>query len=394
MNFRREMGDQLLREREAPEPYMNPTHERSLAELPEEKDSHLLQNRAHYAIASYLNGGTDIERVARIANRLGIEVNSDESRKGLCQAYRWLDAKLERGARTQQISIDYFDRNQYDDNELEAAICDINDHLEPVADLLKSAILHGSFGDLSYIKNYSDVDILLVVEWETLADARAVQRLKTAIDRVQREMYYVDPHQHHGVMVVTDLDLRTYNRAYLPPEALVDGAVLHGEDHLEFSIRDDELERTYALWRNVQRARTAVVDGQFPIGFDGSGHLQPDLSGHLYSFKYFTSFVMIQPSMYLLADGRPMYKSESFEAIPDLGTATEVLEACSTVRNRYPEYVSFDRSEATRRLLADEPMEARRNQPSTVPAPFREQLDGSPFENALEFIEQLWKRVI
>jgi hypothetical protein len=374
---------------------MDPTHERSLESLPARKLPHLLQNRAHYALATYLNGTNDVnlDRLEAVDTRVGADLSGDGLRERLLAAYRWLASDLPVGTRTQEVNIGEFDPARYDANELEAAILAIAANLETVEDLLVSAVLHGSFGDLTYVQNYSDVDLLLVVKWETLADPDAVQRLREAIRLVQREAYYVDPHQHHGVMVVTDLDLRAYNRAYLPLEVFAAGTVLAGNSSLTFSVRDDELERQYGFWRSVQRLRKTVADERFPVGFDGQGQLLSDLSGHLYSFKYFTSFVMVQPSMYLLADGRPAYKADSFDALPDFPDTGNILDECSEIRRAYPAHVSFDRSESYRRRLAEDPLAARADQQSTIPQALQQELDGRPFVRALELVEQLWTQV-
>lgn len=392
MTFTRAPNGQLLREAEATQPFMHPTHESALESLPSEKLPHLLQNRAHYALAGYLNDperstGTALQRVA---DRLDVTLPQDDVRQRLLSSYEWLDANLPDGHRDRRISVDRFDSAQYDTNELEREIGRIAERLTGIGEWLTTAILHGSFGDRDYVKNYSDVDLLVVVNWESLADRTAVRRIQETIETIQRHMYYIDPHQHHGVMVVTDLDLRAYNRAYIPPEALTEGTVLYGKTSLTFSIREDELERRYGLWRNVQRLRQTVANDRFPIDFYGSGNLQSDLSGHLYSLKYFTSFVMLQPSMYLLADDRPMYKGESFDSLPPLGEHGRILEQCSEIRRLYPDYVEFDRDDTYQQGLREDPQTARADQQSAIPPVFREILDESPFARALEFTEHLW----
>jgi len=395
VSFERALGDQFLRETETPKPFMNPTHEWSLDRLPDKKLSHLLQNRAHYTLASYLNNSTEpsTELVRRVANRLDVPLPQDDAHQTLIAAYQWLESSLPDDNEGQQILIEEYDPASYTSNDLEREIRQIAEQLTEIDDLLASAVLHGSFGDRTYVENYSDVDLLVVVNRESLEDRSDVERIRDTLQEVQRRAYYVDPHQHHGVMVVTDLDMRAYNRAYLPPEVISRGTTLCGNSTPEFSHRDDKLERTYGLWRNVQRLRRTVDEGEFPVAFQGHGNLKPDLSGHLYSLKYFTSFVMLQPSMYLMADGRPMYKADSFDAVPDLGEHGTIIDQCSEIRRRYPNHVTFDRSDAYRRRLRENQEAARGDQQSTIPPAFHEILDGRPFERALELIEHLWTMV-
>ncbi len=395
MTFTKCLGGQLLRETESPESYMNPTHEESLESLPAEKLSHLLQNRAHYGLASYLNGATEVNltQLDAVAGRLDLSHSGAGSRERLAETYCWLDSELETGKETKQIRIDRFTRSAYTENDLETTINTIATQLDSIEDILTSAILHGSFGDLTYVRNYSDVDLLLIIPWTAITDINTAERLRDTIFRIQREMYYVDPHQHHGVMVVTDLDLRAYNQAYIPPAALTRGTVLCGEQNISFSIRDDKLERKYGFWRNVQRLRKTVDENQFPVSFDEVDGLDPGLSGHLHNLKYFTSFIMLQPSMYLLADGRPIYKAESFDEVSGLQEIGEIVTQCSEIRQLYPKHVTFNRGENYRQQLQQDPMEARRNQQSNIPKQFQNILDGRVFHRSLEFIEHLWTRV-
>lgn len=396
MCFTKNFGGQLLREAESPEPYMNPTHKESLELLSAEKLPHILQNRGHYGLATYLNGTTEVDLTLlnTVAEHLDLSYSSGEVRQRLAETYRWLDDNIDTGTKTKQIRIDTFDREVYTENDLEATIGTIVTYLDSIENILTSAILHGSFGDRTYVRNYSDVDLLLIIPWTAITDTDTVERLKKTIHKIQLEMYYIDPHQHHGVMVVTDLDLRAYNRAYLPPAALTRGTVLCGERDLTFSIRDDILERKYSFWRNVQRLRKTVDENQFPVSFGSEKGLKPDLSGHLYSLKYFTSFVMLQPSMYLLADGRPMYKAESFNAVSRLQELGEIVAQCSKIRQLYPKYVTFNRGKNYQQQLQQNPVKARQNQQSDIPEELKNILDKRVFQDSLEFIEHLWTRVM
>jgi hypothetical protein len=395
MNFEPALSSQLLRRDESVESYMNPTHPDCLARISSEKSVHLFQNRLHYALASYLNGAStvDTDSLERVGERVDFDTPDLDPEKTLLRGYEWVAENVEPGDRVETVRLEDFNSEDYQRNDLEREIRTIADRLDQVENDLITAILHGSFGDRTYVRDYSDVDLLLIVSVDCLQDKSRVSDLRAAIRDVKQSMYFIDPHQHHGVMVVSDVDLKAYNRAYLPPAAITEGTVLQGKTEITFSTRDDRLERRHSLWRNVQRLRRAVTEEKFPVGFDGEGHLQPDYTGHLYSFKYFTSFVMIQPSMYFLAAGDPMYKSKSFDSLPHLDSGNSILEACTTIRRKYPEHVEFNRSDRYRKSLANDSLDARARQQSAIPLEFQEILDGNPFVQALEFTEQLWTRV-
>lgn len=363
--------------------------------LPERKRKHVLQNRAHYALGDYLRGGDphSLDIAASLTTEYGVDSDPNDALDVITSYYAHETEILPPGDDRRTLDPKRFDGAEYGSNDLEREVRRLAAAVNELDDYLSSAFLHGSFGDREYVRNYSDVDLLLVVSMETATDAAALAELQKKLSTLRRHYYYVDPHQHHGPMIVAEQDLRAYNRAYLPPIALSRGRSLINDDPTTVRIRDDELERKHGFWRVLQTLRRTVYDGRFPSTFDGDS-LTVDQEGPLYCLKHFTSIVMLLPSLYATAVGDPVYKSRSFSlsAVTE-GEPTAIVDRCSAVRAAYPTQVSFDRGDAYRTALRSDPEKARRRlQSRSVPEELWSTLGKGYFDAALRAGEYLWTR--
>jgi predicted nucleotidyltransferase len=386
----------LYRPDEEFEPYVSPQGALERGVLPDGRETHVLQNRVHYALADYLNGGTPHSlSVARsILSDHGVTAGEDPC--SVVAAYFEHAGEL-MPAGTAETAIDPgpFDPTDYRADELARTVAEMVDEIRDMDEYLAGAYLHGSFGDGDYVRNYSDVDLLLVVNRATLTDPTALAALRDRLADLRQYYYYVDPHQHHGVMIVGEPTLSAYNRAYLPPVALDHGRSLLDPGPVTVGLRADRLERRHGFWRVLQTLRRTVDDGQFPSSFDGK-YLTVDGRGPLYALKHFTSVVQLLPSLYATAAGDPIHKIGSF-SLPVFDRADGDLDAvdrCSRVRELYPDVVNFDRSEAYRTALAADPEAARQEyQPWTVPDEIWDVLSDDYFDAALTACEFLWTEI-
>jgi len=283
---------------------------------------------------------------------------------------------------------------EYESNHLEHKVQRLVSTVQELDKFLSGAYLHGSFADGKYVRNYSDLDLLFILNTDTATNVQKIENLHEKLKTLIPHYYFIDPHQHHGPVVIAEQDLNTYNRVYLPPVALSQGCSLFECDPLTFRIREDELERINGFWRVLQTLRRTTIDEEFPSRFGGD-FLTARQTGPLYCLKHFTSLVMLLPSLYATAIGYPVYKAQSF-SLPILSKIDEygILDRCTNVRSAYPEVVSFDRSRRYRAMLESDPELARRNmQNLEVPERLWQLLGKDYFEHALYLAEQLWIRI-
>lgn len=388
----REIRGQILRPGEEFEAFMDPP----LAALDGYGDKatvmNITQNRAHYLLSDTLNG-KKVENTAlqELLRKLGWKAKYNTIQELLVYVYSRLKQEQNNTERTSHTVV-VEDWKETGD-EFDPLFVSIIQKLKRVEQYLVGAYLHGSFGDDTYVRNYSDVDILFIVKWSGLKDKDAFEEIRTCIADLMIDIYTIDPHQHHGIQVAFEYDLEAYSSSYLPVAALLRAKRLVGAKRVEFFLREDILERRNAFWRSLQRMRKSAINKEFPPSLTKKP-LNADKEGDLYSFKFFTSFVMLLPSTYFLLKGDPCHKAESFRKLPEQFSCP-ILKNCTKIRSLYPEHVSFIRDEEYISALREDDEGARsRFQPTAIPSAFWDILGDDYFEDALNFAEHLWKESI
>jgi predicted nucleotidyltransferase len=183
--------------------------------------------------------------------------------------------------------------------------------------------LHGSLAT-GEVTDYSDCDTFLVLDDRTVTDADALLYLRSRLVASLRTLKAFDPHQHHGHFVVSETDLSAYPEPFLPLAALRGAVTLAGAQRLRIVTRvaDD-----YA----IQQCRT--------VASTIAAHKQQDprgWSGH--DLKLFLSQLMLLPTLVLGAEGRFVYKRDSFALARPQFSADEwaSIEWASRLREQWP----------------------------------------------------------
>jgi hypothetical protein len=157
--------------------------------------------------------------------------------------------------------------------------------------------LHGSLAD-GRITEYSDCDTLIVIRnevarsWESLCELRQILLSTGGMLRLH------DPYQHHGHFVLTEMDLESYPETFLPVAALSRSVVLGGNSILSICPRSAEKEAIALLesMANQIGSKARMVD-QMSVK----------------DYKNFLSYVMLTPALVLGAEGKFVFKGDSFD---------------------------------------------------------------------------------
>jgi len=384
----REVQGQLLRPGEHFEAFMDPFAAAQQGDLGPQDVLNVIQSRTHHLFADYLNG-KDIETapLQGLCGKLGCKESGNSPREFFENVYFFLQSEQGQAeGKRESLTVQDW---QETGNEFDRSFAKIQELLLRIEPYLLGAYLHGSFGDGTAVRNYSDVDMLLIVREKAIETREALLSIRKCLTHVMREVYVVDPHQHHGPRILAEHDLRAYSTSYLPPVALSGAKRLVGDLRLEFFLREDSLERTNALWRFVQQMRKTFRMQEFPPSLTGN-MLKDKKRGELYSLKYFTSFVMLLPSLFFLARGEPCPKAESFSKL-GAHLSAPILQACTDIRALYPQEVFFQRNGLYSLFLRADQKRARTLlQPSRIPPAFWDMLGEHYFQDALQFAEDLW----
>lgn len=184
-------------------------------------------------------------------------------------------------------------------------------------------VLHGSLATCDTTA-YSDVDTLLFVSHDWLATGERLLDLRRIVQSAQRWLYQYDPLQHHGFMLVSELDLARYARWYFPLELLSHAYALNDGPPIRYRVRDIEHESVSAMRRLCGRLER-LERGETPM---------PTTR---YALKTILSDMMLLPTYYLQLVGTVMYKRDSFGAVRDKVSprARRAIDALSSWRREW-----------------------------------------------------------
>jgi len=201
------------------------------------------------------------------------------------------------------VALKSIDDKLYMSNNFLRPICLLYSHLEKrkATNYLKCFILHGSLATLDYVIGWSDVDTYAIIKSGIITDYKQLLKLRKLFFDIFKYFTLVDPYQHHGVFVCTEIDTEFYPQAYLPFEVLKHSKLIVGESELSLKERNEDLECLMYFWRAVQVIRNAYIT-EFPFK-------------NYYFAKLFLGWILFLPTLYLQAKGIHVYKKYSFELV-------------------------------------------------------------------------------
>jgi len=182
--------------------------------------------------------------------------------------------------------------------------------------------LQGSFSTMDYVKHWSDVDLTGILKSETVQDPEKLTELKNRNRRVVSYMLAVDPLQHHEVSYMTEYDITHYFDGLLPPAVFEHSKAMNGPKEITFM---------------VEKSRDMVVPAieTFSRYFRKRSMDNDDVKD-LFDLKYVLSVILLLPSLYMQAKGRPCYKKCSFRAAcKDFGNEWKIVELASNIREKW-----------------------------------------------------------
>jgi hypothetical protein len=189
---------------------------------------------------------------------------------------------------------------------------------------LAGFFLHGSLATLDYVKDYSDFDTLMILSRQTVIEP---ERLVAFLGRYRRSLTFIyrfDPLQHHGHIVLTEIDLDYYPNSFFPLSILEYARSLGGAwGPLAVRCWDDRAEMRSEFQRVCD-----VFAGRAAADYRPRNP---------YDLKEFLSELMLLPALYCQCIGNPCYKKFSFErARRDFSDREwQVMEEATRVRSSW-----------------------------------------------------------
>jgi hypothetical protein len=189
---------------------------------------------------------------------------------------------------------------------------------------LAALYLHGSLATQDYARDYSDLDTLMILKRATLVEPDRLVAFARRYRRSLAFIYQFDPLQHHGHILLTEIDLCCYPNTFFPLSILQYARALGGGwTPLTVRYRDDRAEMTAEFGRVCDAFVQRAVQGYLP--------------NDPFALKNFLSELMLLPALYCQCLGSPCYKKFSFDrARADFAAADwKVMDEATAVRSNW-----------------------------------------------------------
>lgn len=197
--------------------------------------------------------------------------------------------------------------------------------------LLRNIIVHGSYGDFSFI-NYSDLDITLFIEDKCIQDKTEINKLQKWINqRFYPFMLSVDPLQHHGPFYLCNFISQNYSECILPIDVYRKCWSFNNQV-IPFRIHKSPISQDYP--KRLSMITCGSLDSAhssfFKYGYN------------MYSMKRYLSNIMILPTLYLADQGIFLHKGHSFIPFYErFAHAADPIRLASEIRLKWPKSPSW-----------------------------------------------------
>lgn len=192
-----------------------------------------------------------------------------------------------------------------------------------IRDALVDYYIHGSIATLDYVKGWSDVDTLMIIKKDTIAKPKDLLRLRTYAYESTKYFYHIDPLQHHGHFVLTDIDLLYYPQSYFPLLLFDYSLSFFNNEEIIIYERDCEMERLNILWNTCHYFREKYVVNK-PIT-------------DIFELKMFLHILQLLPIAYLQANEQYCYKKYSFDSVKKEFSKKKwsIIEKATKIRSKW-----------------------------------------------------------
>ena len=266
----------------------------------------------------------------------------------LAQGYAVLHDRLN-SERTCTVDIAGFNTADYKGESAE--------YLSPVVELgewvnseisehVSEFMIHGSIATLDYSRGWSDFDTFVIVSRETALNGHALTALRSKLLKAYSFLTAVDPLQHHGFIVCTDIDLARYYEDTMPLTVLRKAKSYLGSRTLHLNpVKHIDRERKILASRAQffrDAGETGVMKHHAYNGVYLESHYRNAENG-LFQLKYLLGIGAIAPCYYQDAIGQPAYKKDAIAQVSPLlsESARSFLESTTHIRNEWPKRQEF-----------------------------------------------------
>ena len=215
-----------------------------------------------------------------------------------------------------------------------------------ISEHVSEFMIHGSIATLDYSRGWSDFDTFVIVSRETALNGHALTALRSKLLKAYSFLTAVDPLQHHGFIVCTDIDLARYYEDTMPLTVLRKAKSYLGSRTLHLNpVKHIDRERKILASRAQffrDAGETGVMKHHAYNGVYLESHYRNAENG-LFQLKYLLGIGAIAPCYYQDAIGQPAYKKDAIAQVSPLlsESARSFLESTTHIRNEWPKRQEF-----------------------------------------------------
>jgi len=183
-----------------------------------------------------------------------------------------------------------------------------------------SVYLTGSYGSNDYVLNWSDLDIVIVIN---SYDKQEIEYIFRVLYNLNKYLYRDDLFQHHGFLMLHCSDFDDETR-FFPFEILDKGLCLYGDNLIRFVPTMDNVSFKYMAEFFRENSFNNI--------------------NNFFIFKNYIHQITIFPSLYYQSKGLVVYKKEAIEQFfEDFPEFYECFKATSDIRYKwsYLYYLKF-----------------------------------------------------
>jgi len=191
--------------------------------------------------------------------------------------------------------------SDYKDKEYIKPVFDLKNFAEKkLKKYLLGFYIHGSLSTKDYVKGWSDLDTLAVVNKKTISNHKDLLLLRDLLYKSRKFFYLIDPLQHHSHFILTEYDLDYYPEAYFPSTLFKYSVSFFNPDNIKkIKTREDNIKRIHTLFYFVNYFRNLYSNKKYKLGS--------------YDTKFLLHAITLFPALYLQAKGKKVYKKYSFD---------------------------------------------------------------------------------
>ena len=171
-------------------------------------------------------------------------------------------------------------------------------------------LIHGSFGTNDYVRGWSDLDTYIIIKNNVLSDHNSLINFKKICLEIKKQLFKIDPLQHHGLIFCPQKYLNFYEYFLLPTNVLIRSKSIINKTKLtvyECKNKEHPIEHLKNLNLLLKKA---FKNGYLEHHKYQNKYLLDNFAdiNTMYQMKYFLSIIMTLPTYYLHSIGKPVYK--------------------------------------------------------------------------------------